>query len=90
LGRAVTFPYLENLTSEDFGIVVWKTLDLQHHTYEVIKRLAIEGERLGFEYFGLADHFQALTDREYYYECCTTLSAIAALTEPIRLGQRIG
>jgi len=70
----------------DFGIVVWKTLDLQHYTYEVIKRLAIEGERLGFEYFGLADHFQALTDREYYYECYTTLSAIAALTERIRLG----
>jgi alkanesulfonate monooxygenase SsuD/methylene tetrahydromethanopterin reductase-like flavin-dependent oxidoreductase (luciferase family) len=69
-----------------FGLVIWKTLDLRHYSYEVIRELAIEGERLGFESFWLADHFRAVTPRDPYYECYTTLAALAAETRRIRLG----
>jgi len=70
----------------EFGLVVWKTLDLRHYSYDAIRKLAVEGEKLGFESFWLADHFQAASARDPYHECYTTLSAIAADTKRIRLG----
>jgi alkanesulfonate monooxygenase SsuD/methylene tetrahydromethanopterin reductase-like flavin-dependent oxidoreductase (luciferase family) len=69
-----------------FGLVIWKTLDLRHYNYASIRALSIEGEKLGFESFWLADHFQAASLRDPYHECYTTLSAIAAETRRIRLG----
>jgi probable F420-dependent oxidoreductase len=69
-----------------FGLVVWKSLDLRHYNYGVIRELSIEGEKLSFESFWLADHFQAATPTDPYYECYTTLSALAAETKRIRLG----
>lgn len=70
----------------EFGLVVWKTLDLRNYSYDVIRKLAQEGEKLGFGSFWLADHFQAASARDPCYECFTTLSAIASETERIRLG----
>lgn len=70
----------------DFGIVVWKALDIRGYNYDVIRKLAIEGEELGFKSFWLADHFQATSRRDPYYECYTALSAISSVTKRIRLG----
>ena len=70
----------------DFGIVVWKALDIRDYNYDVIRKLAIEGEELGFKSFWLADHFQATSRRDPYYECYTALSAISSVTKRIRLG----
>lgn len=69
-----------------FGLVIWKTLDLRRYSYDVIRALAVEGERLGFESFWLADHFRAASVTDPYFECYTTLGALAAETKQIRLG----
>jgi F420-dependent oxidoreductase-like protein len=62
----------------------WDPLDAWRRTTEVA-RLA---ERLGFESIWLFDHFQTIprpTD-EITFESFTTLSALAALTDRVRLG----
>jgi F420-dependent oxidoreductase-like protein len=70
----------------EFGLVVWKALDLGQYSYDVIRKLALQGEELGFGSFWLADHFRAASPRDPYHECFTTLSAIASETKRIRLG----
>ena len=69
-----------------FGIVVWNTPQVGSYGYDMIRKFALEGERLGFESFWLADHFVAVNPSDPYYECYTVLSALATETERIRLG----
>ena len=62
----------------------WDPLDAWRRTTEV----AQQAERLGFESIWLFDHFHTVprpTD-EITFESFTTLSALAALTERVRLG----
>ena len=62
----------------------WKPLDAWRRTTEV----ALQAERLGFDSIWLYDHFHTIprpTD-EITFESFTSLSALAALTERIRLG----
>ncbi|MEX1072909.1 MAG: TIGR03560 family F420-dependent LLM class oxidoreductase [Chloroflexota bacterium] len=51
--------------------------------------LAQQAERLGFESIWVFDHFQTVPDPidELTFESFTTLSALAALTERVRIGQ---
>jgi F420-dependent oxidoreductase-like protein len=69
-----------------FGIVVWKTPQIGPCSYDMIRNLAMVGERLGFESFWFADHLVAATPTDPYYECYTILSALASETKRIRLG----
>jgi F420-dependent oxidoreductase-like protein len=62
----------------------WDPLDAWRRTTEVAR----QADRLGFESVWLFDHFQTVprpTD-EITFESFTTLSALAALTERVRLG----
>ncbi len=62
----------------------WEPLDAWRRTTEVAR----QAERLGFESIWLFDHFQTVprpTD-EITFESFTSLSALAALTERVRLG----
>ena len=62
----------------------WEPLDAWRRTTEV----ALQAERLGFDSIWLYDHFHTIprpTD-EITFESFTSLSALAALTERIRLG----
>ena len=62
----------------------WEPLDAWRRTIEVAR----QAERLGFESIWLFDHFQTVprpTD-EITFESFTSLSALAAVTERIRLG----
>ena len=62
----------------------WDPLDAWRRTTEVAR----QAERLGFESIWLFDHFQTVprpTD-EITFESFTSLSALAALTERVRLG----
>jgi F420-dependent oxidoreductase-like protein len=62
----------------------WDPLDAWRRTTEVAR----QADRLGFESIWLFDHFQTVprpTD-EITFESFTTLSALAALTERVRLG----
>ena len=62
----------------------WEPLDAWRRTTEVAR----QADRLGFESIWLFDHFQTVprpTD-EITFESFTTLSALAALTERVRLG----
>ena len=62
----------------------WDPLDAWHRTTEVAR----QAERLGFESIWLFDHFQTVprpTD-EITFESFTALSALAALTERVRIG----
>ena len=62
----------------------WDPLDAWRRTVEVAR----QADRLGFESIWLFDHFQTVprpTD-EITFESFTTLSALAALTERVRLG----
>ena len=64
--------------------VGWDPLDAWRRTTEVAR----QADRLGFESIWLFDHFQTVprpTD-EITFESFTTLSALAALTERVRLG----
>ena len=62
----------------------WEPLDAWRRTTEVAR----QAERLGFESIWLFDHFQTVprpTD-EITFESFTSLAALAALTERVRLG----
>jgi F420-dependent oxidoreductase-like protein len=62
----------------------WQPLDAWRRTTEVAK----QAERLGFESLWLFDHFHTVprpTD-EITFESFTTLSALAAITDRVRLG----
>ena len=62
----------------------WEPLDAWRRTTEVAR----QADRLGFESIWLFDHFHTVprpTD-EITFESFTTLSALAALTERVRLG----
>ena len=62
----------------------WEPLDAWRRTTEVAR----EAERLGFESIWLFDHFHTIprpTD-EITFESFTSLSALAALTERVRIG----
>jgi F420-dependent oxidoreductase-like protein len=62
----------------------WEPLKAWRRTTEV----AVQAEKLGFESIWIFDHFQTVprpTD-EITFESFTTLSALAALTERVRLG----
>lgn len=55
--------------------------------YEVIRRIALEAERLGFQSFWLNDHFSSYPlSGVPFLECWVTLSALASETSSIRLG----
>jgi alkanesulfonate monooxygenase SsuD/methylene tetrahydromethanopterin reductase-like flavin-dependent oxidoreductase (luciferase family) len=65
----------------------WDPLDAWRRTTEVAR----QAERLGFESIWIFDHFQAAprpTD-EITFESFTSLSALAALTERVRLGHMV-
>lgn len=71
----------------DFGIV----LPQYGNDFETIRRVATAAERLGFRSVWLEDHFQSWIGekRRDTYECWTTLSALAAETERIRIGSLV-
>jgi len=55
--------------------------------YNIVRRAAIECERLGFDSAWLNDHFFPLPSQEEpWLECWTTLSALAVETKNLRLG----
>lgn len=68
----------------DIGLVLPQYGD----DFETIRRVATDAERLGFESVWLEDHFQSWIGdkRRSTSECWTTLSALAAETERVRLG----
>jgi alkanesulfonate monooxygenase SsuD/methylene tetrahydromethanopterin reductase-like flavin-dependent oxidoreductase (luciferase family) len=53
--------------------------------YDAVKRTALECEEQGFDFVWIADHFQDTTPSKPYLEGWTTLSALAAETNRIRL-----
>ena len=55
--------------------------------FSTVKNITIECERLGFDSAWLSDHLMALgSPEDSILECWTTLSALAAATERIRMG----
>jgi alkanesulfonate monooxygenase SsuD/methylene tetrahydromethanopterin reductase-like flavin-dependent oxidoreductase (luciferase family) len=53
--------------------------------YETVKRTVLECERYGFDFVWISDHLRDISSTKSYLECWTTLSALAAATERIRL-----
>jgi len=56
-------------------------------TYSSIEEQALEAERLDFETVWLSDHL--MLDNKPIVECFTTLSALASITQNIRLGSLV-
>jgi F420-dependent oxidoreductase-like protein len=79
-----------------FGLIVpqgWK-LDLPDdispvEQFEIIVRTARDAEKLGYESIWLFDHFHTvpIVKNRSVFECWTTLSALAAKTDRVKLGQ---
>lgn len=65
--------------------VGWSPVDAWRRTVEVAQR----ADRLGFESIWLFDHFHTTPEPtdEMTFECFTSLAALAALTDRVRLGQ---
>lgn len=60
------------------------------YDYQTLRKIWIEGERLGFDSAWLYDHFIALGDKEApCLESWTTLSALATETKTIRIGTMV-
>jgi F420-dependent oxidoreductase-like protein len=72
-----------------FGVVAWKNYEFHPFDFSIIKQLAVKSEQLGFDSFWLADHLEGPPPTKQFYECYTTLSAIAMATEKIRLGSLV-
>ena len=53
--------------------------------YNTMKRVALECENCGFDFVWISDHMQDLASPKPYFECWTTISALAAETNRIRL-----
>ena len=72
------------MTDADVGLV----LPQYGSDYRTVRDVAVDAERLGFDSVWLEDHLQSWVgdERRDTYECWTTLSALAAETEEIRLG----
>jgi len=61
--------------------------DICRGNYEILKKVAVEAEKLGFDSFWLNDHlFTFPQSPTPFLECWTTLSALASETKEIRLG----
>lgn len=76
------------MTELDFGIQIEPQFGF---TYERIREIAVEAERLGFESIWLSDHF-FLTKESIgtnCLECWTTLAALARDTTTLRLGPMV-
>ncbi len=76
------------MTELDFGIQIEPQFGF---TYERIREIALEAERLGFESIWLSDHF-FLTKESIgtdCLECWTTLAALARDTTTLRLGPMV-
>jgi F420-dependent oxidoreductase-like protein len=76
------------MTKLDFGIQIEPQFGF---TYEQIREIAYEAERLGFESIWLSDHF-FLTKESMgtnCLECWTTLAALARDTTTLRLGPMV-
>lgn len=56
--------------------------------YDVVEKVALESERLGFDSVWLNDHFFYFQDVPFL-ECWTTLSALAFKTKKIKLGSLV-
>ena len=53
--------------------------------YNTMKRVMLECEKLGFDFAWISDHLQDLSSSKPYFESWTTLAALAAETNRIRL-----
>lgn len=53
--------------------------------YEIMKRVVLACEEYGFDFVWISDHLQDFFSSAPYFECWTTLSALATLTKRIRL-----
>lgn len=76
------------MTELDFGIQIEPQFGF---TYERIREIAVEAERLGFESIWLSDHF-FLTKESIgtnCLECWTTLAALARDTTTLRMGPMV-
>ncbi|MHA2141220.1 MAG: LLM class F420-dependent oxidoreductase [Candidatus Thorarchaeota archaeon] len=58
------------------------------HSYKQAEKIALEGEKLGYDSFWCSDHFflNNKSEKRYCLEAWTLLSALAAKTSEIRLG----
>jgi alkanesulfonate monooxygenase SsuD/methylene tetrahydromethanopterin reductase-like flavin-dependent oxidoreductase (luciferase family) len=54
-------------------------------SYETVKKIVLECERYGFDFVWISDHLQHFLPSDTYLECWTTLSALAEVTQRIRL-----
>lgn len=60
------------------------------YSFELLKKVWLEAETVGFDSAWLYDHLYALRNRtEDCLECWTTISALAALTSRIRIGSLV-
>jgi len=59
--------------------------------YERIKKIALRSEKLGFDSTWLFDHLHSFPqpDKDPFFECWTTLSALAEATTQLRLGSLV-
>lgn len=61
--------------------------DICRGSYEILRKVAVEAERLGFDSLWLNDHLLTFPPSSTpFLECWTTLSALASETKKIRLG----
>ena len=76
------------MSSLEFGIQIEPQFGF---TYEEIKEIALEAERLGFESLWVSDHFFLTKDNlgTNCLECYTTLSALARDTQTLRIGPMV-
>lgn len=72
-----------------FGIVLWKTVDLQPYTYRMAESAAVAADSLGFDHFFISDHFQGPDPQNPQLECFSTLASLAPVTKRIRLGSLV-
>ena len=60
------------------------------YSFDDLKRLWLEAEKLGFDSAWLYDHFYSLKNKdETCLECWTSLSALAALTQRLKVGSLV-
>ena len=66
------------------GAIHFRTPGLKKVNWELIEKIAIYADKNNFNSLFIADHL-SLGQNDKIYECMTTLSAIAAITENIKL-----
>lgn len=73
--------------NKDFGVFI----NPERPSYSLIKDEVLTAERLGFDSVWLSDHVFGLvgSPANPFYECWTTISALAAETQRVKLGQLV-